>query len=118
MLVYDGDCGFCRTWIARWRRSTGEAVEYLAQQDPECPRRFPELDPLALQESVHRVDVGGEVTSGAEAVLRTLAQAPGWERFARAWLSWRSGMILAEWAYRRVARNRRLFSTLTRWLGG
>lgn len=118
VLVYDGDCGFCRLWIDRWREATGESVEYLAQQDPECARRFPGLDPVALQESVHRVAVDGGVTRGAEAVLRTLEQARGWGWLARAWL--RAPVLLAgaEWAYRGVARYRWFFSRVTRWLWG
>ena len=28
MLVFDGDCEFCRFWVARLRSRTGEAVKY------------------------------------------------------------------------------------------
>lgn len=114
VLVYDGDCGFCRKWVERWRGATGDAVEYLAQQDPACGRRFPKLTAEALRESVHRVDPGGRVTSGAEAVLLTLGQARRWRWFARVWLGGGWRLRFAEWVYRRVARNRALLSRLTR----
>ena len=28
LVVFDGDCHFCRRWIERWREMTGGAVEY------------------------------------------------------------------------------------------
>ena len=28
LLLYDGDCGFCRLWVSRWRGITGEHVDY------------------------------------------------------------------------------------------
>jgi hypothetical protein len=27
LLVWDGDCDFCRRWIERWRRIAGDRVE-------------------------------------------------------------------------------------------
>ena len=105
-------------WIERWRDATGDAVEYLAQQSPECAARFPQLDPAALQEAVHRVDTEGRVTRGAEAVLETLAEAPGWRRVARLGLGSSVFLGLAERLYRVVARNRMAFSMATRvWWG-
>ena len=40
VLVFDGDCGFCRIWIGRWRHHTGETVEYQPFQDPDISRRL------------------------------------------------------------------------------
>jgi hypothetical protein len=28
VLVFDGDCGFCRFWAAPWRHRTGDRVAY------------------------------------------------------------------------------------------
>ncbi|WP_394826955.1 lipase maturation factor family protein [Pendulispora albinea] len=33
LVVYDGDCGFCKRWIARFRLRTGTAVDYLPYQE-------------------------------------------------------------------------------------
>ena len=40
-MVYDGDCGFCRLWIKRWRFLTGEKVDYRPYQ--ETAARYPEI---------------------------------------------------------------------------
>ncbi len=39
--VFDGDCGFCRLWIARWKARTGPKVDYAPSQ--EVAERFPEI---------------------------------------------------------------------------
>ena len=40
LLVYDGDCGFCKLWIRRWQRTTGARVDYLPFQDAGIAGRF------------------------------------------------------------------------------
>ncbi len=118
VLVYDGNCRFCRMWVDRWSEATGNMVETLAQQDPAVPERFPRLDPEALRHSVHRVETDGRVTRGAEAVLRTLAQVPGWGGLARMGLASAPFLAVAEAVYAWVARHRSAFSAATRWLWG
>ncbi|HEY3359167.1 MAG TPA: lipase maturation factor family protein [Polyangia bacterium] len=49
VLIWDGGCGFCARWIARWRVLTGEAVEYLPAA--EATRRFPALPRARLDEA-------------------------------------------------------------------
>jgi len=41
IVIYDGSCGFCKKWIARWRRITGDAVEY--RSSAETGALFPEI---------------------------------------------------------------------------
>jgi lipase maturation factor 1 len=110
LLVYDGDCGFCRFWVARWRRATHGAVDFApAQQEAG---RFPQIAPEAAKRAVQLVTPQGEVFSGAEAVFRVLAFAPE-ER-------WKLGLYrrlpgfrpISEWTYARIAAHRPFFSKL------
>ncbi len=80
LLVYDGDCHFCRLWVGRGQQITGPSVDYLPSQHPEIRRRFPEIPPQNYDRAVQLIDVDGSVYSGAEAVFRTLAANPayGW----------------------------------------
>ena len=41
LLVFDGDCGFCRQWVGRWRGITGDRVAYRPWQ--EVAGQFPEI---------------------------------------------------------------------------
>jgi len=83
LLIYDGDCGFCKRWIQRWQSMTGEAVDYLPFQDESIPARFPEIPREDFEQAVQLVTPAGTVYSGASGVLRALAVA----RRER-WLLW------------------------------
>ena len=75
LLVFDGACRCCRGWIARWRRATGDAVDYAPSQ--AVADRFPAIAAARFRESVVLIEPGGRVSYGAEAVFRSLARAPG-----------------------------------------
>lgn len=110
-MVFDGECNFCRRWIARWQQSSGPRIEYLPFQDPAVAARFPEIPRSAFEESVQLIEPDGRVYSGAEAVFRALGRGQLYARVpALAGVS--------EAAYRAVARNRNVFSALTRWFWG
>ncbi len=116
VLIYDGDCGFCRRWIARWKQSTGERVEYVPLQSERIASQFPEIPPAALENAVHLVEPDGRVTRGAEAAFRSQA-------CARRWPLWIYENVpgvapVTEAAYRVVAANRTFFSFATRLLCG
>jgi len=118
VMLYDRDCGFCVLWIRRWQQATGEAVDYLALQDSDVVRDYPELSRERLEQAVHFIDTDGRVSEGAEAVFRSLAT-----RSSKRWmLRWYQDVPLfargSEWGYRFVAGHRTLFSALTRILWG
>ena len=117
VLLFDGDCGFCRHWIEVWRAQTGGLVEYSSSQDAGA--RFPQIMPEDFAEAVYLVEPDGRVSRGAEAAFRTLAYAGGYHR---AWLVIYDRVPpfrgATEFAYRIVARQRPFFSRLTRLLWG
>ncbi|MEI6085847.1 MAG: lipase maturation factor family protein, partial [Verrucomicrobiota bacterium] len=103
LLIFDGNCNFCRRWIARWQRRTGDRIDYLPAQ--ELGERFPEIPRSDFTQSVQLIEPDGNVYSGAEAVFRSLDRQ-GLYRLP--------GVApVSEWAYRLVAGNRRVFSALT-----
>jgi lipase maturation factor 1 len=113
LLIWDGDCHFCRLWIERWQIITGGEVDYATYQ--EMADRFPEIPREQFQKSVVFVDKDGEVFFAAEAVYRSLRY-----RSSRKWLSWSYDRLpafaaLSEIAYKSVARNRGFGSSIT-WL--
>ncbi|MEA2624699.1 MAG: hypothetical protein QOD06_744 [Candidatus Binatota bacterium] len=115
LLVWDGDCGFCRRWIDRWREITGDAVAYDTYQNVAA--EFPEVDPQAFERAVTLIEPGGRVSHGAEAVFRALA-AGGRRAPLRAYEHVPGFGFVAERAYRVVAGRRRLFSRVTALLWG
>ncbi len=113
LLVYDGDCGFCKLWIARWREITAGAVEYEPFQDVAA--RFPEVPRSAFAQAVKLIAPDGRVWSGAEAVYRSLGEGGG--RGAGRWsYEHLPGFApVSDFAYRFIAGHRELAHTVT-WL--
>jgi predicted DCC family thiol-disulfide oxidoreductase YuxK len=112
LLVYDGECNFCGRWIARWKKATGERVDYAPFQ--EVAGRFPEIPKDAFERASQLIEPGGQVSSAAHAVFRTLAYASG-----KRWMLWRYEKITAfrfasECFYRLVADHRVAFSLVSR----
>ncbi|MFQ5444588.1 MAG: thiol-disulfide oxidoreductase DCC family protein [Nitrospinales bacterium] len=114
LLIYDGDCNFCLRWISRWRPVTQDRVDYAPSQD--VANDFPEIPPDRFEASVLLVDLDGNIYEGAEAVFRALAYAPRKNRALWIYQNVPGFAWMSERFYRFVAENRRLFSTLTRWL--
>ena len=112
VMLFDGDCGFCRRWIVRWQRTTAGQVDYMPLQDDTVAKQFPELSREALESAVHLIEPDGRVSSGAEAVFRSWSPVrrwPLWFYQRLPGLGW-----LAERGYRFVARHRMFFSRIER----
>ncbi len=116
LLVYDGDCSFCRLWIDCWKSLTEGRIEYAPFQD--VASQFPEIPRENFVKSIQLIAPDGEVFSGAQAVFLTLASAPG-----KRWMLWVYQKIpgvapVCECFYRFVAGHRNFFYKLTRFLWG
>lgn len=115
LLIYDGECGFCKVWISLWEEMTGAAVDYFPSQ--EVGKDFPQIPAEKYDLSVILVLPSGEIYTGAEAVLRTLTFAPQhfWASLiVRCYKAVPGFSTLLELGYSLVARNRVFFSRLTR----
>ena len=113
LLIYDGDCDFCRRWVARWVRATqgGFDIESAERAMP----RYPEIPRESFRRAVQFVEPDGSWSAGAEAVFRSLAHGgPKWP--LACYRAWPGCAPACEWAYRIVARHRGLFGRLTRGL--
>ena len=113
--IFDGDCGFCRQWVERWRARTGPRVDYAPSQ--EVAERFPEIPPEAFARAFQLVLPDGRVLEGAAAVLATLELAPGGGALSALARIPVLGALL-ELAYRLVASHRPSATFLTRLLWG
>ncbi len=110
LLIYDGDCEFCRYWIFRWQHVTKDRIDYASYQ--QVATEFPEIPLSAFQASVKLILENGEVFSGSEAVLRALNN----RLLLWCYYSLPGYAPLSEVVYRFVARHRPFFSKVTRWL--
>ena len=123
LLVYDADCGFCIYWVDRWRKITGDKIDYAPYQ--EVANRFSSIPIKKFQKAAALILPSGKVLWGAKAVLRALASNP-----KKRWMFWLYAKVPGAWfflefGYWLIARNRAFFSqfigpsnpqVLTRWL--
>lgn len=117
ILIYDGDCGFCRKWIARWQESTGDSVDYITSK--QAAPLHPEIPSEDFDRSVQLVMPDGTRLSGAAAVLAiTAPHQPLARVFHAAYSRFDWIRSATEAAYAVVASNRRIFSTATTLLWG
>lgn len=108
LLLFDGDCGFCRRWVGWFRRRTGDRVAYESYQSTLASGRFPEIPPAELEEAVHLVSADGAVYRGAAAVCVVLAVSHRWPLWIHDTIP--GAARLMETGYRFVARHRLFFS--------
>src|SRR5438034_1367346 len=116
LIIWDGECHFCRRWIERWREITRDTVDYATSQ--ESAERFPEIPREQFERSVIYIEADSSVFFGAEAVFRSLRC-----RSSKKWLAWSYEHVpgfaaVLESFYRIIASNRRFASAITRLLWG
>jgi predicted DCC family thiol-disulfide oxidoreductase YuxK len=73
VLIYDGECGFCRLSVQRLQSTVGNRLEYVPFQDETLKARFPELSTARLDLAVHLVHQDGSVSAGAESLFQARA---------------------------------------------
>ena len=119
VLVFDGDCSFCRAWIGYWKELTGGRVEYVPYQ--EAAGKYPDVPVEEFRNAVQLFAAGSRY-SAAEAVFHLLTYADGPALFTRGpiWLYKHLAVFsaLTEFGYRLIAKHRGAGYWLTRALWG
>src|SRR5229473_337032 len=72
LMIWDGDCHFCRRWIERWREMTAGRVDYEPFQT--CAPRFPEIPRIEFEKAVQFIETDGRVFRAAEAAYSFIAR--------------------------------------------
>src|SRR5437899_2032264 len=116
LLVWDGECHFCKLWIERWREITAGKVDYATYE--QATHQFPEISVEQFKRAMAFIEPDGEAFFAAEAVYRSLGY-----RSSRRWLAWSYDHVpgfaaISETAYKFMAHSRSLGSTFTRLLWG
>src|SRR5437773_1647523 len=116
LLIWDGECDFCRLWIERWREITEGKVDYATYQ--EAAVRFPEIPVDQFTRAMAFIKPDGDVFFAADAVYRSLAY-----RRSRRLLAWSYDRVpgfaaVGENGYGFIARHRNFASAVTRLLWG
>lgn len=115
-LLFDGQCGFCRKWVARLAESSND-VDTRPYQ--EALTEFVQIPEEACERAVHWVDTDGSVCSGADAAFRFWATSSRLGKIAL----WKYETIpgvapISEFLYRVISASRPVTSFAVRLLWG
>lgn len=116
VLVWDGECGFCKRAIFHLIAELGGRVRYVTYQS--FLPYFPEYRREDFQRTIHFIEPGGSVYRGAEAVFQVYALRPKGSGLIGLYRRSAVFASLSEWGYQRVARNRRLVSRIAKYIPG
>ena len=106
IVIYDGECQFCRKQVARLHRLDGkDRLAYMSLHDPSARTRCPNLSHEQLLEQMYVIDQKGRQFGGASA-FRYLSH-----RLPKLWplaplMHLPFSLPLWQWLYRQVAIRR------------
>ena len=84
-LVFDGDCSFCRRWVARIaRRDPSGTFEFLPRQTEGLTKRFPRLAEGDFNTGMRLITPDDAIHVGADAAYQIARRLRYWHRVA--WL--------------------------------
>jgi lipase maturation factor 1 len=104
LLIFDGECRFCRKSVARLQAWAPEEIPAKASQ--ECGQAFPDISCEDFEGAVQYIDRRGQRHTAARAIFQCMAEH-GISRWPlRAYEKIPGLASVLEWGYRWVARNR------------
>lgn len=78
VLIYDGNCAFCRRWIARLKRwDHGNRIEMVPARHRDDIPRMPAISDADLDRAIHLITVDNRVLRGGRALPELLRWLPG-----------------------------------------
>ena len=113
ILIYDGNCGFCKKWVERWQMLTADRVDYAPYQ--EVAERFPQISKEEFACSVKFIDQDKNIHSAAEAVFHLMQYKEEGGKWGLWFYKYIPGFSsISEFWYRIIADHREFFMKLTR----
>ncbi len=116
LLVFDGDCSFCRACVDYGKGLTGDRVNYAPYQ--EVGPRFPQIGKAEFAAAVKLILPDGEIRSGAHAVFSTLQPVPGKGWMLQLYERLPGAAAVSEAGYRIIAGHRSFAYRVTNILWG
>jgi predicted DCC family thiol-disulfide oxidoreductase YuxK len=117
LVVFDGDCAFCRFWVERWQQQARGLVDFEPRQSPDVARRLPAPAHERAASALQLIEADGRVSEAAAAVFR-LRALRGRRGLLWAYEHVAGARAVTERAYRFIADHRSLAAVVTRLLWG
>ncbi len=113
MMVWDGECGFCKYWITNWKSKTEDRIDFKTFQ--EVADRFEDIHLKEFKKASRLIEPNGSVFSGPDSAFRSFTY---FEKQNSRWHRWYSNYkwfaSLSDTIYNFIAKHRGFAFTLTK----
>lgn len=116
MMVFDGDCSFCKYWIVKWKKITLNKVIYQPYQ--KAADLFPDIPIKHFKQAVRFIDTNGQIANGPEAAYITYRSHWFYSFLFRWYLKKSWFEKLSDVAYQWVADHRSLLFKISKLMFG
>lgn len=111
ILIWDGDCGFCKYWKTRWEAKTRDKIHFKTYQ--EFASQFPDIPLKEFKKASRLIETDGKIYSGPDSAYRSLWHSGKeiWHNLyqSRSWFRY-----LSDHSYNHIAKNRSLYFKITK----
>jgi predicted DCC family thiol-disulfide oxidoreductase YuxK len=112
MLVWDGDCTFCKFWVTRWKILSGDAIDFKTYQ--EVASKFEDLPLKEFKKASRFIDLDGQIYSGPDSAYKSYTFS---KALSSPWHTWYRKYPFFRWlsdnGYNFIAKHRSAFYKIT-----
>ncbi len=113
MLVWDGECGFCRYWVTHWKSKTDDRIDYKTYQ--EVAENFPDIPLKEFKKASRLIETDGAVFSGPDSAYKSFTYFENADlRWHRWYLKYNWFTVLSDNTYNFIAKHRSFMFTITK----
>jgi predicted DCC family thiol-disulfide oxidoreductase YuxK len=111
ILIWDGDCGFCKFWKTRWEEKTQGIIQFSTYQ--EVASEFPDIPLKEFKKASRLIEPDGKIYSGPDSAYRSMWHAGNkfQHRLYRKKYWFRN---FSDHAYNHIAKNRSFYFKVTK----
>lgn len=110
ILVWDGDCTFCKFWKTRWELKTKQKIKYATYQ--EVSNCFKDIPLKEFKKSSKLIETNGNVYNGPDSAYRSLFVA-GNKKWHQLYHYSSLFQKISDHAYNHIAKNRSFYYKVT-----
>jgi len=111
VLIWDGECGFCKYWVLRWEQLTKDRVRFRTYQ--EIASEFPDIPIKEFKKASRFIDLNGTIFSGPDSAYKSYT----YSNKSLPWHRWYHSSTVFRWlsdhGYNFIAKHRPLFYKIT-----
>lgn len=117
LLVWDGDCGFCKYWVIKLKWITGDSINFEPYQNSAAD--FEDLDVSLFREASRLIETDGLIYSGPDSFYRSLIYTP-YNRYKlhHYYHKYSSFRFISNHAYSLIAKHRNFMFKVSKFIFG